>query len=275
MHTVPSDIAVEAARGLSDFLAGKVGKQQASPDQVEADWHGLWDELKAGGWLDVGTELAAESHDAQLVVDAAYLAEAFSKYLVSLPFVEVLAGQVGDSLADQREITVDGTVAVAFPHELFGDDTATVDSFAPSLPTADLAVGSVNLRKLQVEATLRAMGAVSCARTAFTGAVDYSRSRRAYGQVIGSFQAMKHLMADMFVALELAESGCVWAANDLDNAFAICEDVLTRCLWVTGRVIQVYGGIGFTWEGGTHYYVRHILAALRLNRAVAALAVSA
>jgi hypothetical protein len=192
-----------------------------------------------------------------------------------LPFVEVLAGQVGDSLADQREITVDGTVAVAFPHEQFGDDTAVVDSFAPSLPTADLAVGSVSLRKLQVEATLRAMGAVSCARAAFTGAVDYSRSRRAYGQVIGSFQAMKHLMADMFVALELAESGCVWAANDLDNAFVICEDVLTRCLWVTGRVIQVYGGIGFTWEGGTHYYVRHILAALRLNRAMAALAGSA
>ena len=273
MHTVPSDIAVEAARGLSDFLAGKVGKQQASPDQVEADWHGLWDDLKAGGWLDVGTALAAESgHEAQLVVDAAYLADAFSKYLVSLPFVEVLAGQVGASLTDQRDVTVDGTVSVAFPKELFGDDKE-VDSFAPSLPTAELAVGSVSLRTMQVEATLRAMGAVSCARTAFTGAVDYSRSRRAYGQVIGSFQAMKHLMADMFVALELAESGCVQAANDLDNAFTICEDVLNRCLWVTGRVIQVYGGIGFTWEGGTHYYVRHILAALRLNRAMARLSV--
>jgi hypothetical protein len=272
MHTVPSDIAVEAASGLSDFLAGKVGKQQASPDQVEADRHGLWEELRAGGWLDVGTELAAESPpEAQLVVDAAYLAEAFSKYLVSLPFIEVLAGQVSKSLTDQREITVDGTIAVAFPKELFGDDSAAVDAFAPSLPTADLAVGSVNLRQMQVEATLRAMGAVSCARAAFTGAVDYSRSRRAYGQVIGSFQAMKHLMADMFVALELAETGCVWAANDLDNAFTICEDVLTRCLWVTGRVIQVYGGIGFTWEGGTHYYVRHILAALRLNRGMARL----
>jgi hypothetical protein len=75
----------------------------------------------------------------------------------------------------------------------------------------------------------------------------------------------------MHVALELAESGCVWAANDLDNAFTISEDVLSRCLWVTGRCIQAYGGIGFTWEGGTHYYVRHILAARRLNRDMARL----
>jgi hypothetical protein len=75
----------------------------------------------------------------------------------------------------------------------------------------------------------------------------------------------------MFVALELAESGCVWAANDPAGTFTICEDVLARCLWVAGRCIQAYGGIGFTWEGGTHYYVRHILAARRLNRETARL----
>ncbi|HEX5407131.1 MAG TPA: acyl-CoA dehydrogenase family protein [Pseudonocardiaceae bacterium] len=258
MRTRPSDTAVEAARGLSDFLAG-----QAASETV-------WDELRAGGWLDVGTELADESSDeAQLVVDAAYLADAFAKHLIPVPFVEVLAGQIGRALADQREITVDGPVAVAFPHELFAGTSAAVDTFAPSLPTADLDIGVVNVRQLQVEATLRAMGAVSATRTAFAGVVDYSRSRRAYGQVIGSFQAMKHLMADMFVALELAESGCVWAANDLDNAFTVCDDVLARCLWVAGRCIQAYGGIGFTWEGGTHYYVRHIVAAQRLNRDMA------
>jgi acyl-CoA dehydrogenase-like protein len=274
MRTCPSDIAVDAATGLSDFLAGKIGKQPA-PDQVEADRHDLWDELRAGGWLDVGTELAAESSDeTQLVLDAVCLAGAFSKYLISLPFVEELAGQVSAGLSGRDEITVAGAVPVAFPTERFGAAgvaVGAVDTFAPSLPTGQARLGVVDVGRLRVEATLRAMGAVSCARTAFTGAVDYSRGRRAYGQVIGSFQAMKHLMADMFVALELAESGCVWAANDLADTFTICDDVLARCLWVTGRCIQVYGGIGFTWEGGTHYYVRHIVAARRLNRDIARL----
>lgn len=274
MRTVPSDIAVDAAAGLSDFLAGKVGRQ-ASPGQVETDWQDLWDELRSGGWLDVGAGLAAESSDeTQLLLDAVHVAGAFSQYLISLPFVEELAGQISATLSTQDEVTVEGGVPVAFPVERFGDGGAPVgpvDTFAPSLPTGEVQLGVVDVGRMRVEAALRAMGAVSCTRTAFAGVVDYSRDRRAYGQVIGSFQAIKHLMADMFVALELAESGCVWAANDPTDTFAICEDVLARCLWVAGRCIQVYGGIGFTWEGGTHYYVRHILAARRLNRDTARL----
>ena len=275
MRTVPSDIAVDAAAGLSDFLSSKVGKQQASPDQIEADWHGLWDELRSGGWLDIGTELASDSSDeTQLVLDAVHVAAAFSQYLISLPFVEELAGQVSAGLCTRDEITVEGGVTVAFPIERFGDSgrpLGAVDTFAPSLPTGEVGLGVVDVGRMRVEAMLRAMGAVSCARAAFAGVIDYSRHRRAYGQMIGSFQALKHLMADMFVALELAESGCVWAANDPVDTFTICEDVLARCLWVTGRCIQIYGGIGFTWEGGTHYYVRHILAARRLNRDTARL----
>lgn len=274
MRTVPSDIAVDAATGLSDFLAGQVGKQ-ASPEEVETDRHDLWEQLRSGGWLDVGTELAGESADeVQLVLDAAHVAGAFSKYLISLPFVEELAGQVGAALSTRDEIAVTGGVPVAFPVERFGDagpPVGAVDTFAPSLPVAEVDLGVVDLGRARVEAVLRAMGAVSCTRAAFAGVVDYSRDRKAYGQAIGSFQALKHLMADMFVALELAESGCVWAANDPANTFTVCEDVLARCLWVAGRCVQVYGGIGFTWEGGTHYYVRHILAARRLNRDTARL----
>lgn len=271
MRTCPSDLAIDAARGLEIFLDGRAGLQ-ATPEHVGADWQGLWLELRAAGWLDVGTELASGSTDEnQMVVDAAYVASAFAKYLISLPFVETLGRQVGQAIAERRAMTrLPVPLPTAFPAELYGADAVgTVDRFAPTLPTGTASVATVNVRELQVQATLRAMGAASCARQAFRGAVEYSKTRRAYGQPIGSFQGMKHLMADVFVAAELSESGCMWAANDLDNALAICTDVLARCQWIAGRCIQIYGGIGFSWEGGTHYYARHILAAEALNRRLA------
>ncbi|WP_024795234.1 acyl-CoA dehydrogenase family protein [Tomitella biformata] len=95
-------------------------------------------------------------------------------------------------------------------------------------------------------------------------AVGYAKTRRQFGRVIGSFQAVKHRCADMLVALESAESAA-WAAAcaadssapDLplitDIASVVCGEAYVRC---ASDNVQIHGGIGFTWEHPAQLHVK-------------------
>jgi alkylation response protein AidB-like acyl-CoA dehydrogenase len=95
-------------------------------------------------------------------------------------------------------------------------------------------------------------------------AVGYAKGRFAFGRPIGSFQALKHMMADMYVALKLAESNCYYAAwalqndaEDLALAAATARVSATQAFQLCSRDnIQVHGGMGFTWEYDCHLYYR-------------------
>ena len=102
------------------------------------------------------------------------------------------------------------------------------------------------------------------AQRALDMAVGYAKERFAFGRPIGSFQALKHMMADMYVALKLAESNCYYAAwalqNDSDDlalAAATARVSATQAFQLCSRDnIQVHGGMGFTWEYDCHLYYR-------------------
>jgi len=102
------------------------------------------------------------------------------------------------------------------------------------------------------------------AERALDMAVGYAKERFAFGRPIGSFQALKHMMADMYVALKLAESNCYYAAwalqNDSDDlalAAATARVSATQAFQLCSRDnIQVHGGMGFTWEYDCHLYYR-------------------
>jgi alkylation response protein AidB-like acyl-CoA dehydrogenase len=94
--------------------------------------------------------------------------------------------------------------------------------------------------------------------------VDYAKVREQFGRPIGSFQALKHRMADMHVAVETAMSmadHAVWTvttdAADLPlvaaAAKAHCADVYAE---VAQETIQLHGGIGFTWEHDAHLHLK-------------------
>jgi len=95
-------------------------------------------------------------------------------------------------------------------------------------------------------------------------AVQYAQERKQFGRAIGSFQAVKHLCADMLVGLELARSAAgyaVWAlATGSDElavaaplAKAYCSEAYFKA---AGDNIQIHGGIGFTWEHDAHLYFK-------------------
>jgi alkylation response protein AidB-like acyl-CoA dehydrogenase len=98
---------------------------------------------------------------------------------------------------------------------------------------------------------------------------DYALDRIAFGRPIGSFQAVKHMLADMYVSATLARSNCyfgAWAlstnASELPEAAAAARISATQAFQHCAKNnIQVHGGMGFTWEFDCHMYYRRANAA--------------
>jgi acyl-CoA dehydrogenase len=95
-------------------------------------------------------------------------------------------------------------------------------------------------------------------------AAEYAKTRYQFGRAIGSFQAVKHMCADMLLEAESALSAArhvAWAFEDelpsrwadLALAQAYCSDAFVA---VAATNIQVHGGIGFTWEHPSHLFLR-------------------
>lgn len=105
-------------------------------------------------------------------------------------------------------------------------------------------------------------------------AVEYAKQRFAFGRAIGSFQAIKHMLANMYVATALAQSNCYYAAwalstesSDLPLAAATARVSATNAFQLCAKDnIQTHGGMGFTWESDCHlYYRRSNFLALNLG----------
>jgi alkylation response protein AidB-like acyl-CoA dehydrogenase len=105
---------------------------------------------------------------------------------------------------------------------------------------------------------------VGGAEKAMEMCVDYGKTRVQFGRPIGSFQAVKHKIADMKVWVENAKSVVYYAAWAVDHdapeasraasmAKAYCSEMYTQ---VTAAGIQVHGGVGFTWDHHMHLYFK-------------------
>jgi alkylation response protein AidB-like acyl-CoA dehydrogenase len=98
-------------------------------------------------------------------------------------------------------------------------------------------------------------------------AVEYAKQRKQFGQPIGSFQAVQHLCVDMYESVELARSGVIhalWAADNADADERHLSAVRAKAFagqlaGVGDTAIQVFGGIGFTWEHDAHLYLKRLL----------------
>jgi alkylation response protein AidB-like acyl-CoA dehydrogenase len=113
-------------------------------------------------------------------------------------------------------------------------------------------------------AVLMAFEQVGGADRALEMGRDYALDRIAFGRPIGSFQAVKHMLADMYVSATLARSNCyygAWAlstnAPELPEAAAAARISATQAFQHCAKNnIQVHGGMGFTWEFDCHMYYR-------------------
>ncbi|MCF2528401.1 acyl-CoA dehydrogenase family protein [Yinghuangia soli] len=146
-----------------------------------------------------------------------------------------------------------------------------VDPFTPlhhveALPEGELVADAETAARFRREgAVLTAAVQLGIAGKLTELATQYAKEREQFGRIIGSFQAVKHLCADMLVRTEIARAAVYSAAVTLDDpvvgdaavavptAKLMADDAATR----NGKdATQVHGGMGFTWEVDVHLYLK-------------------
>jgi alkylation response protein AidB-like acyl-CoA dehydrogenase len=137
---------------------------------------------------------------------------------------------------------------------------------AAELPEGERIAGPEVAQRLRLEGgALAAAQLFGIAEATQELATAYAKGREQFGRTIGSFQAVKHLLADMFVRQELARAAAYAAGATLDHpeagdparAVSSAKVVAGDAALLNSRAcIQVHGGMGYTWEMPCHYYLK-------------------
>ncbi|ADP81249.1 acyl-CoA dehydrogenase family protein [Pseudofrankia inefficax] len=126
------------------------------------------------------------------------------------------------------------------------------------------AAGALAQRQLDLAAVLTAAEMVGAMSADLELAIDYAKSRTAFGRPIGSFQALKHQLADAAALVEAGKAAVDAAAEALDgtgpgDAASVAKAFVSRAaVEVAHTCWQVFGGIAFTWEHDQHLYLRRL-----------------
>ncbi|MFF4079438.1 acyl-CoA dehydrogenase family protein [Streptomyces sp. NPDC001777] len=201
-------------------------------------------------WLYGEVDQVLDGHSADLLLVAAHT----GGFPRSRTLLFLVRPETATGLVRTRHTTLDGTRPSARVElrdtgaELLGaDDTRDV--------TGDLAaVGGPAAALLAAEAVGSAAGALE--RT-----VEHVKAREQFGRPIGSFQAVKHRLADLYVQVRAARSAAYYAAWDPTAGGLALAQALEALRLTAAETVQLHGGIGFTWEHEAHLYFKRAAAA--------------
>lgn len=138
------------------------------------------------------------------------------------------------------------------------------DAEAVLLGDAEADVPGALARLGRCAAAVLAAEAVGAADRALERTVAHARTREQFGRPIGSFQAVKHRLADLYVAVQAARSAAYYAAwavgvgaedDDTAGGLALAQ-ALEALRKVAGEAVQLHGGIGVTWEHEVQLYFK-------------------
>jgi alkylation response protein AidB-like acyl-CoA dehydrogenase len=133
------------------------------------------------------------------------------------------------------------------------------------------AVGVIDGASAAIDSQLALALALQCAETvgatdrAFEMTLTYVKDRKSFGRPIGSYQALKHRLADMLLWLESAKAATVAAVgavqSDIDAGYwaSLAKSYIgDHCPAIVRDCLQMHGGIGYTWEHDLHLYLRRV-----------------
>ena len=154
--------------------------------------------------------------------------------------------------------------ATASPRGSYDATTRLADVDAGSGEALPGARGEVVAELTDRATVLVAADLVGVAREALTRTVAYDREREQFGVPVGSFQAIKHALADLHVGVTMAEHAALYAAHAVDErlpdaplAVSVAKAKASdAALQATGAMIQYHGGIGYTWEHEAHFFYK-------------------
>jgi len=279
---LPSPDAEEAIAVLDRLLVARAGdpRTQTRGDAFfSRDYGDLWSALCRDGWPSVAVpgESGAGSEEGLGIVDLLALAEMWGRHLVPLPLLETILVRrwsgSGPANGDALTFAVGHRTGPLAPYgnlpgvwcvdrlpgalgRIEGGGWGQSAFGSPSYPlgTAPRATvldGGVRREIAALAVAQAAGGAALC----FERSVAYAKTRAQFGKLIGSQQAVKHHLANMHIAVELARSAALGVAlAEQDEIWPRAKIGFGYCADVWETAIQVHGGIGFTWEAGLHFY---------------------
>jgi alkylation response protein AidB-like acyl-CoA dehydrogenase len=176
------------------------------------------------------------------------------------------------SVADVLVVIDDNGVSTLDPAQLGARslaepiDPATPVSILDELPVGERVADAAVAQRLRLLGSLLASAQLVGNSEGSTAlAVAYANEREQFGRLIGSFQGLKHLLADCYARTEVARSA-LWAAGvlvdepeagDLRRAVAATRVLAGRAAAENAKTgVQVHGGMGFTWEVDAHLFLK-------------------
>jgi alkylation response protein AidB-like acyl-CoA dehydrogenase len=231
--------------------------------------------LLAAGETELLTELAGGAISATLAVPFSFFNNAFPT-TVSADLTGTVTSVVDALTADYFVVPAQGPalyVVAAADVEL--SPIVTLD---PTRPLANVTLKGASGRQIasgddavraltaawRTGAALLASEQLGVAERALETTIEYLKTRYQFGRPLGSFQALKHRLADAWVSVTQARAVARYAATcvatddpDADIAASLAQaQVSQAALTVAEEAVQLHGGIGFTWEHPAHLYLK-------------------
>ncbi|WP_031332423.1 acyl-CoA dehydrogenase family protein [Williamsia sp. D3] len=243
--TPPDDVLTEIAEGAPAAFAGLDRRGWWSTDELlfaatEVD----------GGWvIDGHAPAVLGAAGATWIVVAANTADGPDIFVVAAATAGVGVHPIETLDLTRAQASVHLAAVPAIRLTTGGNASAAV---LPALDTACIVLAAEQLGGSQAS---------------LDHTVDYVKERRQFGRAIGSFQAVKHTLADLLVLVESSRSAVSRAVESDDRteagavARAWCSDAYRT---VSAEAVQLHGGIGFTWEHHCHLYFRRARADAQL-----------
>jgi alkylation response protein AidB-like acyl-CoA dehydrogenase len=208
-------------------------------------------ERGVGGWVLDGTKLGLlgiTETDGEVAV-VARVGDGFGAFVVP-------AAEAG--LTAVRSLDASRPLATATLHRV-----TVADDRALGEPGSE--ASERGIRRALAEATAAlALETVGACDSLFQLVLAYVKERKQFGVPVGSFQVIKHKMADMFLSIERARSLCYYAVAAIDEdtedraiAMSMAKAASADCQRLVCReAFQSFGGIGFTWEHDSHLFIK-------------------
>jgi alkylation response protein AidB-like acyl-CoA dehydrogenase len=269
---LPVPYLSSAVLATTAILAGGSGEQQAAhlPDLASGERRATLAHLDEAGRLDAdpGVQAEAKGDTFELSGTSGYVLDGLTADLL------VVAATTGEGIelfvvpADAAGVSREKVDVLDLTRPM-----ATVRFEGVAVDAGDRLSGAGGAEALHEALTAGLVAIASeqsgASRYVHEDVTEFARTRMQFGRAIGSFQAIKHRIADLMVELESSTSAVMHAQRSLaagdrqevaiaaPMAKAYASEVFEH---IAGEAIQIYGGIGFTWEHDAHLYFKRAKA---------------
>lgn len=277
--TQAGEIGIEIAEVIRDTMAKATSGANVAT-YIEKDSPVGWGMLGEAGWDLIGV---VEDEDSAALRDLVEVALAWGNTLIQLPLIPSLLAKRHSAAALEHDgpvtfslnsaSTPDGVGYVPFAQtegiavlDALGSEgkilevsDVVADDYAPSLNGGRVNfVSSVSddaARELRV---LWAAEAAGVAKRSVADAVEFTKQRNQFNKPVATFQAVKHHLANAHISAQFAETAAIWASLEPEKATLAVDQSFRDSLNAIQLATQTYGGLGFTWEMGVHFSLRHV-----------------